>query len=277
MMLYGNGKYHVLTSPDLLHWTDEKKPIDNCFECPDLFQLPIDGDKTKMQWVLIQGNGNYSLGNFDGKSFQETSGRRPCDVGPNFYATQTWENASRRVQTAWMRGSDFPNMPFNQQISFPCELTLRTTSAGPRLFRQPISEISKLHAGQKAWRNQELNDGQSMALEASRDLLRIKADVIIPAKSRLVFKLRGIPVVLTSKTVESGSKPVEVLNEVQSVEILMDRGSIETFVNKGEVSSTRFMLPKEDGVTVSAEGGPVTIRSLTVYRLKSAWGKVKKD
>lgn len=277
MMLYGDGKYHVLTSPNLLHWTDEKNPIDNCFECPDLFQLPLDGDKTKMQWVLIQGNGNYSLGSFDGKSFKETSGRRPCDVGPNFYATQTWENTSRRVQAAWMRGSDFPDMPFNQQVSFPCELTLRTTSAGPRLFREPVAEISKLHLREKSWRNQELHEGQIMLLEPSADLLRIKADLIIPAKSKLVFKLRGVPMTLTSKTVEAGSKPTEVLNEVQSVEILLDRASIETFVNKGEVSSTRFMLPKENGISISAEGGPITIRSLTVYRLKSSWGNMKKD
>ncbi len=51
----------------------------------------------------------------------------------------------------------------------------------------------------------------------------------------------------------------------------MDRSSIEAFVNRGEVSTTRFVLPNENGLSVKAEGGPVTIQSLTVYPLNSAW------
>lgn len=57
--------------------------------------------------VPIQGNGNYSIGTFNGTMFKEETKRRPCDVGPNFYATQSWHNNDtgdgRRVQTAWMR------------------------------------------------------------------------------------------------------------------------------------------------------------------------------
>lgn len=37
------------------------------------------------------------------------------------------------------------------------------------------------------------------------------------------------------------------------------------------VSSTRFVLPKENGLSVKAEGGPVTLRSLTVHLPNSAW------
>ena len=52
---------------------------------------------------------------------------------------------------------------------------------------------------------------------------------------------------------------------------LVDRASIEAFVNRGEISSTRFVLPHENGLSAKAEGGPVTLQSLTVYPLKSAW------
>jgi len=52
---------------------------------------------------------------------------------------------------------------------------------------------------------------------------------------------------------------------------LVDRTSIEAFVNGGEISSSRFVLPKENGVSVKAEQEAVTIESLAIYPLKSVW------
>lgn len=275
MMLYGDGQYHVLTSSNLLSWKDEHHPIPDSFECPDFFELPVDGDPGNMKWVLIQGNGNYSVGTFDGVAFKEETGRHPCDVGPNFYATQSWNNTEtgdgRRIQTAWMRGSDFPDMPFSQQISFPCELSLHTTPDGMRIFRKPIREISSLHNGEDVWTNRVLQAGRALPLEPAGCLFHLKAEVDIPDDAKLVFNIRGVPVTLTSKTLESGNRPATVSSRIKSVELLVDKASIEAFVNEGEISSTRFILPQENGLTVKAEHGQVTIKSLEIYPLQSAW------
>ncbi len=275
MLLYGQGQYHILTSTNLLSWVDAHHPIKDSFECPDFFPLPVDGDRANMKWVLIQGNGNYSAGTFNGVEFKEETGRRPCDVGPNFYATQTWNNTGtgdgRRIQAAWMRGSDFPDMPFNQEISFPCELTLHSTRNGLRLFRKPIREIALLHNGQDVWTNRLVKAKEVLPLEPSGRLFQIVAELNISDGARLIFDIRGIPVILTSKTIESGTAPASVAGRIKTVEILVDRASIEAFVNQGEISSTRFVLPQANGLSAKAEGGPVTIRSLTVYPLKSAW------
>ena len=275
MMLYGDSQYHILTSTNLLSWKDEQHPIKDSFECPDFFELPIDDDRHQMKWVLIQGNGNYSIGTFDGTEFKEETGRLPCDVGPNFYATETWANNEtgdgRRIQVAWMREPSFPDMPFNQQISFPCELTLHSTSNGLRVFRKPIREIALLHNGQETWTNRTLQADQVLPLESGGQLFHLRADVSIPAGAKLIFNLRGVPVVLTSKSIESGHSPAPVIDQIRTVEILVDRASIEAFVNQGEVSSTRFALPNENGLSVKAEGGSARIESLTVYSLHSAW------
>jgi levanase/fructan beta-fructosidase len=275
MMLYGDSQYHILTSSNLLSWHDEHHPIKDSYECPDFFELPVDGDRSHLKWVLIQGNGNYSIGTFDGTEFKEETGRRPCDVGPNFYATQTWGNTEtgdgRRIQTAWMRDSNFPDMPFNQQISFPCELTLKNTANGLRIFRQPIREIALLHHGQDTWTNRLLAANAVLPLEPAGQLFHLQAEVNIPAGVKLTFNIRGIPLVLTAQSIESGAPPAAVAGQVRTVDILVDRASIEAFVNHGEVSSTRFMLPKGDGLSVKAEGGAATIQSLTIYRLNSAW------
>jgi sucrose-6-phosphate hydrolase SacC (GH32 family) len=275
MMLYGKSQYHILTSTNLLNWKDEQHPIKDSFECPDFFELPVDGNRNDRKWVLIQGNGKYSIGSFDGTEFKEETARYSCDVGPNFYATQTWENTDtgdgRRIQAAWMRGPSFPDMPFNQQVTFPCELTLRSTPNGPRIFRQPIREIVSLHNGQDKWTNRVLKANEVLRLEPSGQLFHVQAEVTIPEGAKLTFNIRGIPVILTSKTIASGSSPAPVVDRIKTVEILVDRASIEAFVNHGEISSTRFVLPKENGLSVKAEGGAVAIQSLTVCPLKSAW------
>jgi len=275
MMMYGDGSYHILTSPNLLNWKDEGNPIPQSFECPDFFQLPLDGDPKRKMWVLIQGNGNYSLGEFDGRKFTETSARFACDLGPNFYATQSWHNTEagdgRRIQAAWMRGPAFPGMPFNQQISFPCELTLRSTPTGPRIYRNPISEIEKLEGKPKGWKSIELEAGRSLTLATGGEMYRLTADVEIPKGSTLVFTLRGESVALGNADLVSGAAHGSVQGRVQKIEILLDRVSIEAFVNDGELSSTRTILPKGEGLFVKADGGPATIRSLRLVPLKSTW------
>ena len=118
MMLYGNKTYQIFTCKNLLEWNDENHPIPESYECPDFFELPIDGDANHKKWGLIQGNGNYSIGTFNGTEFTEETRRRPCDVGPRFTppkaGTGTEKLDGRRIQTAWMRQRQFPDMPFNR-------------------------------------------------------------------------------------------------------------------------------------------------------------------
>jgi sucrose-6-phosphate hydrolase SacC (GH32 family) len=273
MIMYGNDAYHILTSIDLLHWKDENHPIPNSFECPDFFELPLDGDPSRKKWVLVQGNGNYSIGTFDGKEFREETERFACDLGPNFYATQSWHNTEtgdgRRIQVAWMRGSEFPGMPFNQQISFPCELSLVSTAKGPRIWRKPIQELEKLHGDAKAWPPQTIPEGEVLRLAEKGDLYRLKAEVDIPEGAHLVVSMRGESLALSSRRLVSGAADGPVGDRVRTVDILLDRASIETFVNEGELSSTRYVLPKGEGIFLKAEGGAIKIRSLKLIPLKS--------
>ena len=64
-------------------------------------------------------------------------------------------------------------MAFNQQVTFPRELTLRSTSAGPRLFQQPVQGIEALHEREGVWTNRTLNVGQPLPLAPAGDLFRV--------------------------------------------------------------------------------------------------------
>jgi len=276
MMMYGGGRYHLFTSSNLLDWKNENHPINDAFECPDFFELAVCGLPSVRKWVLIHADGRYSVGVFNGMEFKEETPRYPSDIGgDHFYATQTFNNMDkadgRRIQLAWMRGSDFKDMPFSQQVSFPCELTLHQTPGGFRLFRQPIRELDLLHQAEARWSNRPLKVGEALPLANDGEAFRIRAAVNIPEGAKLTFNLRGYPLVLTAKTIDAGTGAHSTQEAVRTVEILVDRASVETFVNQGELSATRNFLPRQDGLSVMAEGGEVTITSMTVHALKSMW------
>lgn len=276
MILYGNNQYHILNSTNLLNWTSTNHPIGNSFECPDFFELPVVGNPGVKKWALIRADGTYTLGNFDGAQFTEETSRLTSDRGGTyFYATQTFENVNtgdgRRIQMAWMRDSNFPNMPFSQQVSFPCEVTLRQTPAGLRIYRRPIPEISILQEPGQTWTNTSLASAQPMSLAYSGDAYRVTAQVSIPAGSSLSFNLRGHVVSFGNTTANGGSGSVTLQSAVQNIEILMDRASVETFANDGEYSCTRYFAPNANGITASAQGGTVTIQSMEVHPVRSMW------
>jgi fructan beta-fructosidase len=226
-----------------------------------------------VKWVLVRGDGKYSIGTFNGVAFTEETPQFDSDAGPNFYATQTFENApdGRRVQAAWMRGGTYPDMPFNQQITFPRELTLRTTAEGPRLFRQPIRELESLHELEETWRNRALNAGQTLPLAPAGDLFRIQAGVSIGEGATLTLNVRGTKVVFTPNSIASGTKPAPLSAALTNFEALVDRTSVEVFANSGEASISKCFLPTENGLSLKASGGSATIKQLKLVQLKSAW------
>lgn len=277
MFLYGGEKYHILTSTNLLDWKDEHNPIADSFECPDFFELPVDGNPLEKKWVLVQGDGKYSIGSFNGTKFNPETPRYFGDINPaRFYATQTFHNVEtgdgRRIQLAWIRGSDFPNMPFSQQVTFPCELKLKNTPQGLRVFRTPVREIELLHEGEPVVvQKQDLVEGEKLQLPVKGELFHIRANVSIPRGSSLVFDLRGAPLRLSHDAIQVAEASGKTMGAVKTIEILLDRASLEAFVNDGEISSTNFVIANRDGISITSEGGPSRIESLEIYPLKSAW------
>ena len=171
LVLTGGGAYHFFTSRNLLDWTKQNTLLPDSHECPNVFPLPVDGDLKRQKWVVVRGNGRYSIGDFDGAKFTPQTGQLPCDFGPNFYATQSWGDIAgqpgRCVQIAWMAGGKYPGMPFNQQLTFPCDLTLRDRNGSLRIFRKPAGEIERLHGAKHALKDILLKPGAPRTLEAS--------------------------------------------------------------------------------------------------------------
>ena len=150
------------TSDNLTDWV-WKSHIHGFYECPDLVKLQVTNRPEENKWVLFDGDGSYLIGNFDGETFTPESAKLKSDLGKNYYATQTWSNVpesdGRILQIAWMKGGSFPEMPFNGQMSFPCELTITKFNFGYKLIRKPVKEIELLHDKHYDWENKNIIPG----------------------------------------------------------------------------------------------------------------------
>jgi len=283
MVLYADAKYHIFNSTNLLNWVDQKNPVPDCFECPDLFSLPVDGDLKHTKWALVRGNGKYSIGEFDGSRFTPETDQLPCDLGANFYATQSWGDipgqSGRRVQIAWMRDGKYPEMPFNQQLTFPCDLKLRTFPEGLRICRLPVKEIASLYGKKHTLKNKTIGAAKNILQDISADLLDVQLDIQIAGARDVGIRCKGIPVTYSAEKsllscLGKGAK-VDAPNDRIRLRMLVDRTSIEVFANNGKVSMSSCFLPgpTASGLELFAEGGSPSVLSMTVYELKSIWPK----
>lgn len=98
------------------------------YECPDFFQLPVNGDKKKMKWVMTMNINpgcwfggsatEYFVGDFDGKKFTcpDAHDVKWLDWGKDHYATVTFSNTGDRVLgITWMSNWQYANLtPFKQ-------------------------------------------------------------------------------------------------------------------------------------------------------------------
>ena len=154
MALYEKGTTFY-GSDDLINW----KFLSNLnfgFECPDLFELPLDGNKQNMKWVLMDANGSYLVGNFDGKAFTPENGQEQhiMTVGSDFYASQSFPSGSlpnndeRIIQLAWMDhwNGGLGESVWKRNATFPVSVGLVTYDGQMRVTRNPIDEISKLYS-----------------------------------------------------------------------------------------------------------------------------------
>jgi fructan beta-fructosidase len=273
--------YGLLNSPDLKHWTLlQTLVVPGVAECPDFFEMKVDDEPGAARWVMTGANGNYVVGSFDGRRFTPEVLTQPMHAGPNYYAVQTFSDLAggRRVQMSWMNGGRYPDMPFNQQMSFPYELTLRKSGyRAYRLYANPIGEIESLRGAPQTWKDVNVAPGVASPLGevAARDGCEIIAVIEPGAASQVGLRIRGHIVAYKAKnTLVSGSAstPMGLQAGRLTLRVLVDRASVEVFGNQGEAVIPSCFLPDpSQGIEAFAAGGPARLVSLGIYPLKSIW------
>ncbi|MEL1252147.1 glycoside hydrolase family 32 protein [Flavobacterium sp. DGU38] len=175
MVLAAQDKVQFYKSANLKEWeylSDFGKNIGahgGVWECPDFFQIKVQGSEEK-KWVLIQnlnpggangGSGvQYFVGDFDGKTFTldtefaKRLGKEKVvwlDYGKDNYAGVTWNNIpdsdGRRLFIGWMSNWDYaqqvPTTAWRSSNTIVREIQLMRKGNAYSLISNPVREINK--------------------------------------------------------------------------------------------------------------------------------------
>ena len=158
-------KVKIYSSPDLKHWEWESDfgpygDQEKSWECPDLFQLSVDGDWNDKKWVMVVSvnwaKEQYFIGDFDGKEFRliDNHPQEPLyvDKGMDYYASRTFRDYDFTLTTTttmgWVATWDYaqlvPSTYGKGFWSIPRNLQLKSYPEGLRLIQIPVPQLEML-------------------------------------------------------------------------------------------------------------------------------------
>jgi fructan beta-fructosidase len=187
------------------------------WECPDLFQIKIEGTQVK-KWVLLQSLGNgapnggsgtqYFIGYFNGKTFENENKPETVlwlDYGRDNYAGVTWSNAplGRRIFLGWMSNwqyaQEVPTSPWRSAMTLPRELTLKKMGKETRLFQSVVKEIKNIfdeknqdNLGSIASSSALSFNGEKVKLKSSLNYIELIINVSGLKSKEITFELSNI-------------------------------------------------------------------------------------
>ncbi|KAG5800559.1 hypothetical protein H9Q69_000446 [Fusarium xylarioides] len=315
MSLAESDKIGFYTSTDLKTWSyvSEFKPgnagVDlGTLECPDLYQIDLDGDSTKRTWVLAMGANGYRYnrttgtaywtGNWDGNGF--TAPENPDNRYGSLYAI-AWMNN-------WEYATSLPYYAdFAGQQSLVREVKLKTINGSPTLVGIPMGGYEEIVASSKSVSDKTITTDPASAslpsdIEQGAYIIRatisknegdegnevrfvIKFDGtfsttvgydFVHSQAFLVRDLDG------SATDSMATGPKQVYNAVRTAPdplggstvklvIYVDWNSVEMFVNDGIAVLSGLIYPNQgaNGVQVVSDTGSLTLDSFSYAACES--------
>ncbi|GAA4869794.1 glycoside hydrolase family 32 protein [Saccharopolyspora cebuensis] len=190
LMLAAGDHIRFYGSPNLREWRllsefgREHGAHGGVWECPDLFELPVDGDTADTRWVLVVsinpggpagGSGTqYFLGDFDGTAFVAEGPAeqvRWAERSADFYAAQSWSDVpaadGRRLWVGWLSNwayaQQVPTSPWRGAMTVPRQVGLTATDSGPALTQRPVAELDRLRTGARRWSGAVTGPGPEFA------------------------------------------------------------------------------------------------------------------
>jgi fructan beta-fructosidase len=272
-------KIEFYSSDDLKTWTwiSDFGPAgarEKAWECPDLFQLPVDGNSNNKKWVLAVSidwaREQYFVGDFDGKSFtpEKNNFTEPLyvDFGLDFYASRTFRDYDNALRTTtsigWIATWDYaPIVPTSWGKGFwsiPRDLELKTYPDGICLLQKPIANLQKLRTSQVSFASKLTKGTSKLAKFApSENVYEIDAtfstylpnvfgfNLCVGQGRKVSFSYDTRTEMLTIDRTNCSNVPIEKfarkttakvipINGILRMHFFVDKSSVELFTNEGK-------------------------------------------
>ena len=268
------------------------------WECPDLYQLPVENGEGKSKWVLSLSGSHpagpkfvgmqYFVGEFDDTKFikdKDQPDTSYVEYGKDFYAGIIFNHLpvenNRTVMIGWANnwayGNKIPTVGYRGAMSLPRELSLKKKGNIYQLIQKPIKEVASL-------RDEEIKDLTHVAGKQ----LEFELDLATDSNSGIkVFKSGDEETIIgyDSKSKElfidrtkSGKVdfhpdfssiervPLEVKDGKVHLRIFLDSPIIEVFANDGEAVLTDIAFATASEFKIEPYG---TTTNFKVWKLKS--------
>ncbi|WP_171649249.1 GH32 C-terminal domain-containing protein [Paenibacillus phytorum] len=203
MVISAGDRVRFYTSANLKTWTYASEfgslggSHGGTWECPDLYQLPVDGNPANMKWVLSVSIGNgapaggsgfqYFVGQFNGTTFTNDNPSSTVlwrDNGSDNYAGTSFNNIpatdGRRIEIGWMNnwnyGQSIPASISRSTMTLPREAKLTTVGSAVYLATTPVTETNALRGTAASWMNQTIIPGSNLLSALSGNAWEIVAE-----------------------------------------------------------------------------------------------------
>lgn len=255
MIVSADKEMRFFSSKDLKEWTYMSafgkgygvQPSQ--FECPDMVQLPVDGNEGKKKWALIVNINpgclfggsatQYFVGDFDGTNFicdTKPEVVKWMDWGKDHYATVCFSNTGDRViavpwMSNWQYANIIPTQQYRSANALPRELTMYSEGKEIYLAVNPVEELAVLR--------KETKEVPAFTVEAGKE---VSIDTLFAANDG-AFEMN---IDLTTAAARSGFKLmngkgeyVDIYLDMKDNKLVMDR------VHSGIVDFGKNAVPHE--------------------------------
>ena len=270
---------------------------DGVWECPDLFELGVNGSSsakqlltpnssllTQKKWVLllnINPGGlfggsatQYFVGQFDGHKFvceDNPSETKWMDYGKDHYATVTFHNApeGRIVALPWMSNWQYANQvpthQFRSANGLPRDLEIKTVGGETILTSTPSKELTALRGKKVKQPTETCEIVIDVKGSADITLSNVKGEQVTMRYDAQQQEFR-MDRTKSGDVSFSEAFPCETVaptyGAIRQLRLFIDRCSIEAFDAEGKMAMTNLVFPSEPYNTIKVKGGKATIYAL---------------
>ncbi len=237
MVVSARDRIQIYVSPNLIDWELASElplgeSVNGVLECPDLFELPLEGGGGETRWVLkVDANPGpiigfskawYLTGTFDGRRFvPDSAALAPVEWGADFYAAQSWNgiDRDRRVWIAWMANWKYalsmPTDPWRGAMTVPREVGLVAVRGALTLTQRPAAEFDALHRSRiLSAHDAPVAEGARRLAKQSPDAFDLVLEVELGGASRIQLDPRA-----------SGDQRTSVVYDGSAHQLILDRSA----------------------------------------------------